>query len=185
MSLSYAEQKTLSGADNVMKETEFKVSDKRMFTADGRLREEYQHLEDSAPEPENAEAGEAARPDPKPAPAQPREASVDAASGRAAPEAAESRTGEPRTGAPPVAGEPSILDLIGLLAEHTALYLGEVSLPDGQSMEDLRAAKLHLDLLDVVKAKTVGNLTSDESNVLEDILYRLRMIYVEKKRQGV
>ena len=167
-----------------MKETEFKVSDKRMFTADGRLREEYQHLEDSAPEPANAEAGEAARPDPEPAPSQSREEPADAPSARAAPEAGEPRTGEPRTGAPPSAGEPSILDLIGLLAEHTALYLGEVPLPDGQSMKDLRAAKLHLDLLDVVRAKTVGNLTPDESSVLEDILYRLRMIYVEKKRQG-
>jgi hypothetical protein len=166
-----------------MKGSEFKVSDKRMFTADGRLREEYQHLEDSAPVPANAEAADAAPPDTNPAPARPREEPPGAASGRAAPEAAEPRTGEARTAAPPAAGGPSILDLVGLLAEHTALYLGEVPLPDGQAMMDLRAAKLHLDLLDVLRAKTVGNLTPDESSVLEDILYRLRMIYVEKKRQ--
>jgi hypothetical protein len=162
-----------------MKDVEFKVSDKRMFTPDGRLRDEYQHLEDSAPEPEAAEAAPAEPPPAAAEPEKPQAGPAETSEPSAAP-ASEPASRSER----PAPGEPSFLDLVGLLAEHTALYLGEVSLPDGQTMRDLQAAKLHLDLLDVVRAKTQGNLTREESSVLEDILYRLRMMYVEKKRQG-
>lgn len=157
-----------------MTDAEMKVTDKRMFTADGQLREEFKHLEDAAQEPADR-AEEAAAPSaPEREPPPPR------------PESPVAEAGPKPDRQPPATppGAPTILDLIGLLAEHTALYLGEVSLPDGQSMRDLRAAKLHLDLLDALRSKTEGNLTREESSVLEDILYRLRMLYVEKKRQG-
>jgi len=170
-----------------MAEEDLKVNDKRMFTADGELREEFRHLENAEPRSPDAREereGGAEEPAGEPVPAESGPAQVDPPQPlEPAPEPAQEAPRElPPDGAPP-SGEMSILDLVGLLAEHTALYLGEAELPDGQSVRDLRAAKLHLDLLDVLRSKTAGNLTAEETRVLEDILYRLRMLYVEKKRQ--
>ena len=36
-------------------------------------------------------------------------------------------------------------------------------------------------LLDVLRQKTAGNVTAQESSVLEDVLYRLRLRYVQKR----
>lgn len=166
-----------------MAEEDLKVNDKRMFTADGELREEFRHLEDAVPRAPEVREERAVAPEETvaaPPPSEPQAAAVETAPPSEAPPA--STAPSPPESAP-VPGELSILDLVGLLAEHTALYLGEAQLPDGQSVRDLGAAKLHLDLLDVLRNKTAGNLSEQETKVLEDILYRLRMLYVEKKRQ--
>jgi hypothetical protein len=42
-------------------------------------------------------------------------------------------------------------------------------------------ARLHIDLLDLLRQKTAGNLTVQESAFLEDLLYRLRVRYVQKR----
>ena len=42
-------------------------------------------------------------------------------------------------------------------------------------------ARLHIDLLDVLRQKTAGNLTAQELAVLEDFLYRARVRYVQKR----
>ena len=76
---------------------------------------------------------------------------------------------------------PQLLDLVALIAEPVPLYLGDATLPDGRSVENLDAARLHIDLLDVLRSKTAGNLSAQESAVLEDVLYRLRMRYVQKR----
>jgi hypothetical protein len=143
-------------------EKSIKVTDKRMFTADGRLREEYQSVEDEAPE-----AAPPAQPEP-------------AAETRA--EAPESRT--PRLEIPdlgPGLAPPSFLDLVAMLAEPVSIYLGDLPLPDGQSAENLEMARLHIDLLALLRQKTAGNLTAQELGFLEDLLYRLRLRYVQKR----
>ncbi len=68
-----------------------------------------------------------------------------------------------------------------MLAEPVSLYLGDIPLPDGQSAENLEMARLHIDLLDVLRQKTAGNVSAQESAVLEDVLYRLRLRYVQKR----
>ena len=62
-----------------------------------------------------------------------------------------------------------------------ALYLGDAELPDGGSAENLDMARLHIDLLDVLRRKTAGNLSVQESATMDDLLYRLRMRYVQKR----
>jgi hypothetical protein len=42
-------------------------------------------------------------------------------------------------------------------------------------------ARLHIDLLAVLRQKTAGNLTAQEAAFLEDLLYRLRVRYVQKR----
>ncbi|HEX4965861.1 MAG TPA: DUF1844 domain-containing protein [Thermoanaerobaculia bacterium] len=158
---------------------EIKVTDKRMFTSDGKLREEYRFLD------EKSTAAPAAEPPAAPAPAPP------PASPQAAPEA---RRPEPPRPAgpgpqvemppamPPELGGPSFFDLVAMLAEAVPIYLGDARLPDGQSAENLEMARFHIDLMDVLRQKTLGNVTAEESAFLEDLLYRLRVRYVQKSR---
>jgi len=146
-----------------------KITDKRIFDAQGELRDEYRHLEDRPgaagrePEPAPTEAGLS---DPAPPPARPDEGSSPPLELPTLPSGAESAT---------------FHDLVALLAEPVALYLGDIMLPDGQSAENLEAARLYVDLLDVLRHKTAGNLSAEESSVLEDVLYRLKMRYVQKR----
>lgn len=182
------------------REPEIKVTDRRMFTPEGDLREEYRHLADAPPP---------SAPTLSPPPAEEAPPPPDAASAGAPPSAAQpGRSAPPPPGSPggpsastagaaapgPAAGRPpevelprepgggpGLLDLVGLLVESAAVYLGDARLPDGGSAEDLPMARFHVDLLDVLRQKTAGNLTAQESEALEDVLYRLRMRYVQKR----
>ena len=48
--------------------------------------------------------------------------------------------------------------------------------------EHLELAKRLIDLLDLLKEKTEGNLTSEEENLLKNGLHQLKMIYMEKAK---
>ena len=50
-----------------------------------------------------------------------------------------------------------------------------------ETRKNLAAAKQTIDLLSILKAKTEGNLTADENQLLEGILYELRMRFVKEK----
>lgn len=154
---------------------EMKVTDKRMFTPKGELREEYRFLEEkSTAEPSPGQS------EPEPEPERPADAPVPADAGwESAGPSGDPRLELPTT--PPQLGGPSFFDLVAMLAEPVALYLGDAPLPDGQSAEDLEMARLHIEMLDVLRQKTAGNLTAQESAVLEDILYRLKVRYVQKR----
>ena len=66
---------------------------------------------------------------------------------------------------------------------ETMLYLGAVQHPQsGQLMEDIPLAKYKIDLLEMLKEKTAGNLTPEEDRLLEDVLYQLRMVYLQKTK---
>jgi hypothetical protein len=62
-------------------------------------------------------------------------------------------------------------------------HLGEIPEPSsGQKMEDLGAARQMIDILDILKEKTEGNLSSEESHLLENVLYELRLKFMEKSK---
>ena len=147
---------------------ELKVTDKRMFTPDGELREEYRVLQEKS-----TAAPAAPEPEPEPEPAQ-------RTPPAAAPEARDA--GDDFGAMPPELGGPSFFDLVAMLAEPVPIYLGDARLPDGQSALNLEMARLHIDLMDVLRQKTLGNLTAQESAFLEDLLYRMRVRYVQKTR---
>ena len=156
-----------------------KVTDKRMFTPDGELREEYRFLNEKSTATTMAEATEPAAEAPRPEPEPARQEPVRPAPARHAagyPEPMESSG----LGAGAPQGGPGFLDLAAMLAEPAAIYLGDAPLPDGQWAEDLEMARLHIDLLDVLRQKTAGNLTAQESAIIEDLIYRLRVRYVQK-----
>ena len=51
----------------------------------------------------------------------------------------------------------------------------------GQKTKNIVMAKQTIDLLAMLEEKTQGNLTSDEANILKNILYELRLLYVKEK----
>ncbi len=80
--------------------------------------------------------------------------------------------------------EASFESLMGTLATQAIIYLGGARDPrTGQPMVDLDVAKLQIDLLGVLEAKTKGNLTEDEGRRLSTLLYELRMRFVSIARQ--
>ncbi len=67
----------------------------------------------------------------------------------------------------------------------SALYLlGDI--PDSatnKTQRNLTLAKQTIDILGLLKEKTVGNLTREESQMLESLLYDLRMRYVDELKK--
>jgi hypothetical protein len=61
------------------------------------------------------------------------------------------------------------------------LHLGAIEDPStGKSEKNLPMAKQTIDILCMLETKTAGNLTKDEENLLKNILYDLRIIYVKE-----
>ena len=69
------------------------------------------------------------------------------------------------------------------LASTAAIHFGD--LPDPASGEptepNLDGAAQMIEILSLLEQKTRGNLTPDERQVLEQVLYELRMRFVEAK----
>lgn len=76
--------------------------------------------------------------------------------------------------------EVSFNSLIFSLSSSALLHLGEIQDPyTGQSKTDLPIAKHTIDLIALLKAKTKGNLTDEESKFLESVLADLRWRFVK------
>ncbi len=130
--------------------SDFKVLDRRSFHSDGSRREEKIHTPEAKPPSE---------------PAAP-EASPEVFSTEIPPE---------NTPLGPVNFEGLVYSL-----STTALFqLGVMEGPGGENIPaDLPNARRTIDILNVLKEKTQGNLTSNESKLLTDVLYELQMTYV-------
>ena len=74
--------------------------------------------------------------------------------------------------------------LVVSLATSAAVHFGDAADPSsGQHMPpNLEAAGHMLDLLVVLAEKTKGNLTPDEERFLTQVLYELRMRFIEAKK---
>jgi len=69
------------------------------------------------------------------------------------------------------------------LATTAMANLGEVPDPaTGKPAENLDAAQQIIDILTMLQAKTRGNLEPDEDDLIENLLYELRMKYLAKAK---
>lgn len=69
------------------------------------------------------------------------------------------------------------------MSSSALVHLGEVPEPEsGQVMENILAAKQTIDILCMLERKTKGNLTPQEARLLKDMLFELRMKYVQKAK---
>ena len=60
------------------------------------------------------------------------------------------------------------------------MFLGQVPHPEsGERMHDIEAARMFIDQLEMLEAKTKGNLTREEEKLLQQSLMHLRMTFVQ------
>ena len=89
----------------------------------------------------------------------------------------------PSPGSPPApdapAGGPDLKGLFVMLASSALVNLGEAADPaTGERIMDLEQARDAVDLLVMLRTKTEGNRTPQESHLLEEILYDLQVRFV-------
>ena len=133
---------------------EFRVIDRRPFTADGELRKEV--VEEEEREAKREASARAAAPAPAPA----------------APAAAPSAETPQRL--------PAFENLVRMLGSNAAMVLGAYADPrTGQPMLDPDAARELIDMLDALHEKTKGNLAPEEDSILLDLLGKLKMTFLE------
>lgn len=75
--------------------------------------------------------------------------------------------------------------LVSYLSTTAMFQLGLLPGPGGEYIPpDLANASRTVDLLEVLQEKTRGNLNSQESKLLDDVLYELRMTYLEVQKRA-
>jgi hypothetical protein len=71
------------------------------------------------------------------------------------------------------------------LASTAAIHFGDLPDPSGAKSEpNLEAAAQMIEILSLLDQKTRGNLTAEEREVLEQVLFELRLRYVEASDAG-
>lgn len=64
---------------------------------------------------------------------------------------------------------------------HALVKLGQLIDPiTNEETENLELAKRLIDILDLLKTKTQGNLTEEEASLLDECISQLKNVYLEK-----
>lgn len=72
---------------------------------------------------------------------------------------------------------------VASLNASALLQLGAIEDPTtGTKNKSLPMAKQTIDILSMLQTKTAGNLSEEEENLLKNILYDLRLMYVKEKK---
>jgi Domain of unknown function (DUF1844) len=70
--------------------------------------------------------------------------------------------------------------LVDLLARNAAALLGGMADPQtGQAYLDLEGGREMIDLLDVLREKTRGNLSAEDDSLLLEVIGSLKLSYME------
>jgi len=70
-------------------------------------------------------------------------------------------------------------ELISMLATQALMYMGAFPDQSGKAMVSLDVARLNIDLLTVVEEKTKGNLSEEESTMINQTIAELQHQFVE------
>lgn len=77
----------------------------------------------------------------------------------------------------------SFLAFVLSLAHTAAVHFGDVPDPvSGASEANFPAAQQMIDILALIEEKTRGNLTAEERQLLDQVLFELRLRYVEASK---
>lgn len=75
-------------------------------------------------------------------------------------------------------------NLVFSLHAATMQHLGKVKNPFTDKIErDLQGAQASIDMLDMIQAKTEGNLDEEEKRLMAQVLMELRLNYVDESRK--
>lgn len=80
--------------------------------------------------------------------------------------------------------DPSLLELVNMIVMQASISLGGYKSPEGQVLPpDIALAKHYIDLLDLLKNKTEGHRTSEETQIIDSVSHELRMHFVHVTSQ--
>jgi len=190
-------------ADKESKKSEFVVNDRRLFSSDGELRQDVVEAEERAAERERTATEAQQRTNEQRAAQQKTkktpEPAVEAQSDAEGPSAEEQRAGadayaettkkmdfrvrkeldKQGRGDQAQDLEMTFEKFVASLYMTTLMQLG-LAAPQGEKpMLDLIGARQTIDILGLLNDKTKGNLTAAEEGTLRNVLYELRMAYLE------
>lgn len=165
------------------KDTEIKVNDRRLFTADGDLRTDpVEEITIPVPEtPTQVAPATVIPPDTSPADVSPPPTSSEQQAGHEAYKKS-SRELDARVemnGHSPKDLEVSFERFLAQLYMTAMMQLGLMMEQGGSPQVDLIGARHTIDTLSMLGDKTKGNLSAKEQAFLQNALYELRMAYVE------
>jgi hypothetical protein len=162
------------------KQDTFTITDRRLFTSDGDVRQETSEERSSAPEPSPEPAPkEAVRDAEPPIPPPPSAAEQQAQADAYRQSSKDLDTRVELSGHSSQELEMTFERFLASLYMTAMLQLGLMHEQGGQPRVDLIGARQTIDTLCLVGEKSKGNLTSAEQNFLQNSLYELRMAYVE------
>ncbi len=79
----------------------------------------------------------------------------------------------------------SFSELVNILVMQTMAGFGALAGPGGQRIPpNMEVAKHFIDMLQVLDDKTKGNLNEEEQKLMDQVLYELRMQYVQMTTGG-
>jgi hypothetical protein len=149
----------------------FKVVDRRLFTPEGEFRKEVAEQQDRERETVPPAKNTASAPSTSGA-----AGSAPAAGKTATPSALPSEA----AAADAPRRSPVFENLIRSLGQNAAMLLGGYADPrTGQPVLDLEGAREMIDMLDVLREKTKGNLAAEEDTLLLDVLGNLKLAFME------
>jgi len=150
----------------------FKVIDRRLFSAEGEIRDEAIREERRKQETEPS----AATPSPLSGQGDAAPPRRDSSAKPEAPQATQQPA--PATGA--LKSSHGMQMLINFMAQNAAMLLGAYPDPrTGQPMLDLEGAREFIDMLDALREATRGNLAADDDRLLLDVLGSLKLSFME------
>ena len=159
----------------------FKVDDRRRFSSEGELKPEFREGEEAKPAHEAKPAAATAAREVPPAAGEHHQH--------------HEHHPEQHAGGPPhghqgehhqhagKAAEITFGTFLVSLSTQALMHLGDIPDPQsGRPEQDLVGAQQLIDIIGMLEQKTRGNLDRDEAQLIEAILYELRMKYVERAR---
>jgi uncharacterized protein DUF1844 len=155
---------------------QIKVTDKRIFTPDGEIREEFREQI----KPADVSAPPVETPGPKSPEAKPARQAEQQQHHHG--EQAERRGGERRRTLAERASNPGtpFTNFVEPLIAQAYMSLGMLPNPyQPQAKADVGAARQMIDILSLLKEKTAGNLTPDEDEFLNTYLGELKLAFVK------
>jgi hypothetical protein len=165
-------------AEQKHRDESFKVIDRRPFTAEGELRKEA--VEEERREQESAKVASEKLAATAEAPG----VTLDISGGKPAASAA-AAPGPVLVPEGPASSRQFQM-LIDFLARNAAAMLGGITDPrTGQAFLDLEGAREMIDLLDVLREKTKGNLAAEDDALLVEVIGSLKLSFMEVSNAAV
>ena len=156
---------------------ELKVTDKRIFTSDGEIKDEFKtEIRPAEPQPEGVSAAPPPPVEEPPAPAEERR--------RHPPQGPPGGEERRRTMADKATNPATAFtNFIEPLIAQAYMSLGMLRNPyQPQTKIDAGAARQMIEILSLLKEKTQGNLTADEDDFLDTHLGELKLAFVQRTK---